>query len=152
MKYKFAVLVMFAVLFAACGGNNQKNKKSVISQPDQSAQVTEKAATQKEHPGKKVYDSVCLVCHMADGSGVPGMHPPIYESDFVNSDPEQLIKIILEGMSGKVEVKGEIYNSIMPPQAHLSNQQIADVLSYVRSSFGNNSGPILPEDVQKLRK
>ena len=80
------------------------------------------------------------------------MHPPIIESDFVNGDPKQLIKIVLEGMSGEVEVKGEIYNSIMPAQAHLSNQQIADVLTYIRSNFGNNAPAISPEDVQQLRK
>lgn len=151
MKNKFALIILSAVLFASCGGNQQKTE-SVISQPDQALAATEKAATQAEHPGKKVYNAVCLACHMADGSGVPGMHPPIYESDFVNGDSEQLIKIVLEGMSGKIEVKGETYNSIMPPQAHLSNKQIADVLSYIRSSFGNNSGPVSPEDVQKLRK
>ena len=152
MKHKLALIVVSIVFFASCGGNQKKNEKSVISQPGQAPPAAEKAADQTEHPGKKVYNSVCLACHMADGSGVPGMHPPIYESDFVNGNPEQLIKIVLEGMSGKVEVKGEVYNSIMPPQAFLSNQQIADVLTYVRSNFGNNAGPIAPEDVQKLRK
>jgi mono/diheme cytochrome c family protein len=150
MKNKLALIILSVILLASCGGNKQKNEKSVLSQPASSA--VEKSSTQTEHPGKKVYNSVCLVCHMADGSGVPGMHPPIIESDFVNGDPKQLIKIVLEGMSGEVEVKGEIYNSIMPAQAHLSNQQIADVLTYIRSNFGNNAPAISPEDVQQLRK
>ena len=151
MKIKLILFVLSLAMITACGGNQKSSqntasaKKSVIAQPDN----VQKAAS--EQPGKKVYDSVCLACHMADGSGVPGMHPPIIESEFVNGDPAKLIGIVLNGIKGKLEVQGEVYNSIMPPQANLSNQQIADVLTYVRSNFGNNSGPITPEEVQKVR-
>ena len=148
MKIKLILLVLSLALLTACGGNQKSSgntEKSVIAQPDNS----QKSA--QEHPGKKVYNSVCLACHMADGSGVPGMHPPIIESDFVNGDPAKLIGIVLHGIKGKLEVKGEVYNSIMPPQANLTNQQIADVLSFVRSNFGNNAGAITPEEVQKVR-
>lgn len=148
MKNKLILLVFSLALITACGSNKEGSgnaEKSVIAQPDN----PQKSA--KEHPGKKVYDSVCLVCHMADGSGVPGMHPPIIESEFVNGDPAKLIDIVLHGMKGKLEVKGEIYNSIMPPQANLSDQQIADVLTFIRSNFGNNTGAITPEEVQKVR-
>jgi mono/diheme cytochrome c family protein len=79
------------------------------------------------------------------------MHPPLIESDFVNGDKEELIKITLEGLSGKIEVNGETYNSIMPPHSHLSNKEIADVLTYIRGSFGNNSSEITPEEVQEVR-
>src|SRR5690606_12001881 len=103
------------------------------------------------HPGKKVYDSVCLACHMADGSGVPGMHPPLIQTDWVNGDKERLIEITLNGMSGKIEVNGETYNSIMPPHSHLSDKQIADVLTYIRQSFGNNASEITVPEVQKVR-
>ena len=151
MKNKLLPVILSVLLLASCGGNQQKNEKSVISQPDQ-ATDTKAGSQQQVHPGKKVYDAVCLVCHMADGSGVPGMHPPIYESEFVNGNKTELINIVLKGKSGKVEVKGEVYNGIMPPQAHLSNQQIADVLTYMRSNFENDAGPILPEEVQKLRE
>ena len=88
---------------------------------------------------------------MRDGSGVPGMHPPLIESEFINGDPDKLIKIVLEGLTGEMEIEGEVYNSIMPAQANLTDQQIADVLTFVRASFGNNSGEISPEEVQKLR-
>ena len=148
MKINLVLLVLSLALVTACGGNKKSSgntEKSVIAQPDN----TQKSAA--AHPGKKVYDSVCLACHMADGSGVPGMHPPITESDFVNGDPSKLIGIILNGVKGKLEVKGEVYNGIMPPQANLSNQQIADVLTYVRSNFGNNSGPVTPDQVKTVR-
>lgn len=151
MKINLILLVLSLALMTACGGNKKSSasaEKSVIAQPDN----TQKSATaQPEQPGKKVYDSVCLACHMADGSGVPGMHPPLTESDFVNGDAEKLIGIVLNGVKGKLEVKGEVYNSVMPPQASLSDQQIADVLTYIRSNFGNNSGPVTAEQVKKVR-
>lgn len=148
MKIKLILFVLSLALLSACGGNKNNSgnaEKSVIAQPDS----PQKSAA--VHPGKKVYDSVCLVCHMADGSGVPGMHPPIFESDFVNGDANKLIGIVLYGVKGKIEVKGEVYNSIMPPQANLTDQQIADVLTFVRSNFGNNASAVSPEDVQKVR-
>lgn len=146
---KLALILFAALLLAACGSNNKKPQKSVIQpQPEVKKETANPMAG---HPGKKVYDSVCLACHMRNGSGVPGMHPPIIESDFVNGDPEKLIKIVLQGLSGEMEIKGEIYNSIMPAQAHLSDQQVADVLTYVRGSFGNTSGPITPEQVKQVR-
>ena len=128
---------------------NQQEQQSVIAQPD--SQVKKEVTTMSGHPGKKVYDSACLACHMRNGSGVPGMHPPITESEFVNGDPDTLIRIILEGLKGEMEIQGEVYNSVMPPQAHLTDQQIADVLTFVRGSFGNNSGPITSEQVAQIR-
>lgn len=143
---KLTIIFLSLLFLAACGNKKQNPEKSVVIQPEKK-EVNAMAG----HPGKKVYDSVCLACHMRNGSGVPGMHPPIIESDFVNGDPEQLIKIVLEGLSGEMEIKGEIYNSIMPPQAHLSDKEVADLLTFVRGSFGNNSGPVTVEQVQKVR-
>lgn len=146
MKKTFAILIL-AFVVASCGNKKQPAQPTLIVAPEKP-----KIESAAELSGKKVYKSVCLACHQADGSGVPGMHPPIIESKFVNGDPDKLIGIVLEGMSGKIEVDGEIYNSIMPPHAHLSNKEIADVLTYVRSNFGNNSAEISVEQVQKYRE
>lgn len=146
MRKTLAILLL-AFAFVSCGNKKQPTQHIVIAQPDKP-----KVESAAEQAGKKVYYSVCLACHQADGSGVPGMHPPIIESKFVNGDPDKLIQIVLEGMSGKIEVDGEIYNSIMPPHVHLSNKEIADVLTYVRSNFENNSGAIAMEQVQKNRE
>jgi mono/diheme cytochrome c family protein len=145
---KLAFIILAIIILAACGNNNKKPQKSVIVQPESKKEEVNPMAG---HPGKKVYDSVCLACHMRNGTGVPGMHPPIAESEIVNGDPEKLIKIVLTGLSGEVEVKGNVYNNIMPPQAQLTDQQIADLLTFVRGSFGNNSGPVTPEQVKKVR-
>lgn len=151
---KLSLIVLVFVILSSCGNKKTGEQKSVIVQPDKKETANpENAETNNmaNHPGKKVYESACLACHMRNGSGVPGMHPPLTESEFVNGDPDKLISIILKGLSGKMEIQGEIYNSIMPPQAHLSDKQIADVLTFIRGSFGNNSGEILPEQVQKVR-
>ena len=101
-------------------------------------------------PGAQVYRNTCLVCHQADGNGVPGMHPPLKGSDRVTGDKEGLIRIVLEGMEGEIEVNGEIYNNVMPPLSQLDATQIADVLTFIRSSFGNDASEVTVEEVQKV--
>lgn len=105
----------------------------------------------KEHQGKAVYTKYCLVCHQASGSGVPGMFPPLTKGSWVGKDPKELVLIITKGLSGKVEVNGEVYKSAMPPQAQLTDKEIADVLSYIRSDFGNSFKPVDAEFVKKVR-
>lgn len=102
--------------------------------------------------GKKVYEMSCLACHQANGSGVPGMNPPLKQTEWVLGDKQRLINIVLKGMDEEIEVNGEMYNNIMPPQSHLKDQQIADVLTYVRNSFGNKAGAVTEAEVKKLRK
>jgi len=146
MKFYSIFFILLVFLLSACGGRNQSSQ-----QQSQTRASAEKSAQMANHPGKKVYDSFCLACHMADGSGVPGMHPPLIQTDWVTGDKERLIDITLNGMSGKIEVNGETYNSIMPPHSHLSDKQIADVLTYIRKSFGNDASEITVTEVQKVR-
>ena len=155
MKINIIPIVGLALILAACGSNKQQNEQNKVipsaaveKGPSDSAGSSE---TEVEHPGTAVYNSVCLACHMADGSGVPGMHPPIRNTEMVNGDKEKLIEIVLNGMSGKIEVKGETYNSIMPPHSHLTDQQIANVLSYIRTHFENDASEITASEVAKVR-
>jgi glucose/arabinose dehydrogenase len=101
-----------------------------------------------DHPGQKVYNVACLPCHQADGNGVPGMHPPLRETEWVNGDKERLIRIVLEGMEGEIEVKGETYHSVMAPVSHLNAQQVADVLTFIRNSFGNDATEVTTGEVE----
>ncbi len=103
-----------------------------------------------DHPGRKVYNMACLPCHQADGNGVPGMHPPIRESEWVTGDKERLIRIVWEGMEGEIVVHGETYNSVMAPLNYLEPQQVADVLTYVRNSFGNQASEVTLAEVQEV--
>lgn len=143
---------LFIVVLTACGGSNQKSKQKQQSQPQTEINDSEpKSVTATSHPGKKIYDSICLACHMANGTGVPGMFPPLAGTDWVTGDKEQLIRITIQGLSGKIEVNGKTYNNIMPPNSHLSDREIADVLTYIRQSFGNDASEVTVEEVNNVR-
>lgn len=88
---------------------------------------------------------------MADGSGVPHMNPPLIGTRFVLGEKEDLIKIILNGI-GNVEIDGETYTNKMPPlKTILKDQEIADVLTYIRSSFGNKASAVTAAEVKAVR-
>lgn len=103
-------------------------------------------------PGKKVYDQFCKACHMDDGSGVQAMNPPLNGTDWVVGDKERLIKVVLNGLNEPVEIKGEIYQNVMAPHNFLDDRQIADVLTYIRQSFGNDASAIEASEVAAVRK
>lgn len=101
--------------------------------------------------GKMVYVQNCLACHQADGSGVPGLAPPLIEGSFVSGEKTRLIEILLNGMQG-VEINGEYYANPMPAFDYLSDTDIADVLTYIRSNFKNKAAAITETDVKKARE
>ena len=94
-----------------------------------------------------------MSCHQDKGQGIAGLFPPLAETKWVTGDREQLIDAVLEGLSGEIEVNGKKYNQEMPGfKSLLSDQEIASVLTYIRSSFGNKASEITPVDVAELRK
>jgi mono/diheme cytochrome c family protein len=101
--------------------------------------------------GKKVYFEQCLSCHQADGLGVQNMNPPLVKTKFILGDKSQLIQIVLNGMTGETEINGDIYHNVMAPHKDLSDQQIADVLTYIRNNFGNKASSITPLLVKTVR-
>lgn len=103
--------------------------------------------------GKEVYTIYCMSCHMADGTGTPGVNPPLAKADYMKKPAKTLINIILQGQSGEITVNNVKYNGLMPAQAYLTDEQIADVLNYSRNSWGNkNPAAITPAQVKALRK
>lgn len=141
------VLLVFSLF--SCQNSEEKKKETLKQQDSDSQQKT--VIENVNHPGRSVYKKYCLTCHQADGSGVANMHPPLTPGSWVGKDPNELIAIMMKGLSGKIEVNGEEYKNFMPSHAQLTDEEIADVLSYVRSSFGNNFDPVTPEMVKKVR-
>src|SRR6185295_2813986 len=93
--------------------------------------------------GKVVYSTTCAACHQATGEGVEGTYPPLAGSEIVNGDEAKVIRIVLNGLTGPVEVAGETYSGMMPPWGGvLKDPEIAAVLTYVRSTWGNKAAPI----------
>jgi mono/diheme cytochrome c family protein len=100
--------------------------------------------------GKAVYVQNCLTCHQADGGGVDGLNPPLTKTNYVLGDKTRLVKVILNGLQGE-DIEGEPYNNVMPSFDILTDQQIADVLTYVRNSFGNKASAIKAPEVKGIR-
>lgn len=157
MKQKirlFLYLTLLGIFIISCQSGGEKKKVEAVSSEQLANEIQdnlpEKVAV-IEHPGKAVYEQYCLTCHQADGSGVPNMHPPLGPGSWVGREPKVLVSLMLKGLSGKIEVDGEIYTSFMPSHAKLSNQEIADVLTYVRASFGNQFDPITEEMVANIK-
>lgn len=118
----------------------------VLAQPGNPA---DKASIDR---GKIVYEQACLACHQADGSGVPNLNPPLIKTKWTMGEKKQLIDVVLKGLDEEIEVDGETYHNVMPPLAYLSDQEIADVLTYVRNNFGNKASAIKEADVKALRE
>lgn len=102
--------------------------------------------------GAQVYRATCQTCHGPEGKGVPGAFPPLTRSEWVQGDPERLAKIVLHGLRGPLVVDGQRYDGVMTPHgALLSDDQIAAVLTYVRTHFGNDAPAVSPGTVVAVR-
>lgn len=101
--------------------------------------------------GKQVFMQTCFVCHQVNGEGIPNQIPPLAKSDYLMADKERSIRIVLQGQSGEMVVNGKNYNGVMIPLNNLADEEIANVLTYVRNSFGNSGDAVLPAEVRKTR-
>jgi len=101
--------------------------------------------------GSKVYEIYCRACHQKDGNGDGLRFPPLESSEWVKGDKKRLINILLNGLQGTIEVKGKPYNSLMPPQTFLKDEEIAQVLTYIRQNFDNNASVVTSDDVRQIR-
>jgi mono/diheme cytochrome c family protein len=103
--------------------------------------------------GKARYDQVCGLCHGADGMGKPNQAPPLAGSEWVNTKSfRRVASIPLEGVNGSLEVKGQTWNLSMPAMgAAMSDSDLADVLTYIRNSWGNQGSPVTTDDVKVIR-
>lgn len=105
--------------------------------------------------GRRLYNN-CAACHQPTGMGLPGAFPPLVGTDWVTGDEERLVKILLHGLQGPIEVNGNTYNGAMPAFGssgafNWSDEQISYVLTYIRQEWGNAAGPIAPEQVAEVR-
>jgi mono/diheme cytochrome c family protein len=87
--------------------------------------------------GEAVYQVTCAACHQPNGLGIEGLAPPLADPYWLSKSDEELSRIVIEGISGKIEVGGKTWDLVMPPWAQLSDDQVADVLTYVLAQFGD---------------
>jgi len=110
-----------------------------------------KADPEQMKRGAAVYARTCIACHQPTGLGLPPVFPPLANAPIVVGNPELPVKFILQGLMGPITVNGMTYNSMMPPVAGVSDADIADVLTYVRQSFGNQGNPVTADQVKTIR-
>jgi len=112
--------------------------------------VKTKTLEEKIKAGKDIYTKTCFACHQANGEGIANAFPPLAKSDYLNADVKRAISIVLKGKTGEITVNGKKYNSVMTKQT-LSDEEIADVLTYVYNSWGNNKTNVSVSTVQGVK-
>ena len=159
-----AAVASAGVLYSASTAGAQQTKTSKKSAAKTSAikTATSKsaakpaaatAAAKAQLPdGAQVYATTCAACHQATGEGVSGVYPPLAGSEWVNGDENKVVRIVLHGVTGPIEVQGETFNGLMPAWGPtLKDADIAAVLTYVRSTWGNKGAPITAAKVASIR-
>ncbi len=137
-----------AVLFNTGLVLTQNSPADNATKVDSRANAVDKTAQIER--GKLIYLKNCFICHQFNGQGIPGVYPPLAKSDFLMSHKESAIRIGCEGQSGEIEVNGKKFDNTMPVVI-LNDQEVADVLTYVRNSWGNESEVINGDEVKAAR-
>jgi mono/diheme cytochrome c family protein len=138
MNYKLFVFVPTIILFIICYQSLNAETNSLKT-------------TLGVHPGKAVYETYCLTCHQADGYGVPGLNPPIVKTEWVLGDKTRLITVLLKGLNIPLNINGQTYRNPMPSHDFLTDTEIANVLTYIRSNFGNKANAVTAAEVKTVR-
>lgn len=134
---------MIAALAARAAGGPASAEAAKKFKPD----------TEVHKRGADVYAMTCVACHQPTGAGLEGAFPPLDGSEWVTGEPSVPIRIVIAGLTGKVKVGDHVYDSFMAPLGPtLNDQQISDVLTYVRQSWANDAAPVTPAQVKEVRE
>ncbi len=139
----FAGIITTVVLF------NSEKKQQVYTLAQGTMPIQDNLEESKAR-GQKVYTTYCASCHQASGQGLGRVYPPLAGADYLMKDRDRAIDQILKGVSGRITVNGQVYNSNMVG-IPLDNQQASDVVNYIRNSWGNEGEYTSPEDVEAVR-
>lgn len=121
--------------------------------PTEAVLVSALSASQQMSAGQPLFVANCGACHQASGLGLPGTIPPLAGSDFfVKNDKQRVVSVVLNGLNGPIKVNGNAFNGAMPAWNHLSNDELANILTYVFNSWGNSHGAVSPADVARARE
>jgi nitrite reductase (NO-forming)/hydroxylamine reductase len=135
----------------ACGADTSSSSNAQQDTQVHAAEVA-KAAAGDMSAGEQAYQAHCQACHQADGSGLQGAFPPLAGNDNIMGDPAYVIENILGGRQGQLTVNGVTYNGVMPAMSYLSDQQVADIVTYVLNSWGNDGATVSTDQVAAQRE
>jgi glucose/arabinose dehydrogenase/mono/diheme cytochrome c family protein len=129
-------------------GMEQRRMRTNIKTPDE---IKDNLLKGKEPVGSVAYTRYCASCHLAGGQGDGNRFPPLFGSEWVSGPKTRLIEIVLKGMSGPITVRRKPYDGVMPAHAFLNDQQVAEILTYIRTRMNHGGTPIAVEEVQTVR-
>jgi mono/diheme cytochrome c family protein len=144
----FVFMLSTVYLLGQAKATTQKNNTKSKASSTATATSNLKASIER---GKIVYVATCQTCHQVDGGGVPRMNPPLIKTKYVLGDKKHLISILLKGLNDPIEIDDDEFHNPMPPQPQLTDQQIADVITFVRNNFGNKASAVTPTEVKNVR-
>lgn len=154
-----AVSAAIVLALAACSNHNQVSNQQTAPPPAAGSSSPAASAggasttVASASDGAKVFETNCSSCHGANGQGMPGVFPPLAKNPTVTGNPTKVIHIVKYGLNGAINVEGHPFNGQMPPWGTtLSNGDIAAVLTYVRSSWGNKAAGVSEAQVAAVAK
>ncbi len=133
------------------GDRAQPNLKAVATAAA-SARTGALSVAEQIAAGQALFTGTCSTCHQPNGEGMEGVFPPLAKSDYIAANPKRMVDIVLHGMTGPVTVNGKDYNSVMPPMSQLTDDEVANISTYVLNSWGNPGGRISNAEVAASRK
>jgi len=122
----------------------------IVATGDAPTAPTASTKAERIELGKQIYSQTCFACHQGEGQGIAGAFPPLAKSDYLNADVDRAIGIMLHGKTGEITVNGEVYNSVMTAQT-LTDEEAANVLTYIYNSWGNNGTEVKPTDIMRVK-
>ena len=124
---------------------------AAVATAAQSAKSGSLTVEEQVKAGQAQFAGTCSTCHQGNGEGLAGVFPPLARSDYFAKDPMRVVDAVLSGLSGPVTVNGKTYDSVMPPMSQLTDDEIANITTYVLNSWGNSGGRVTKEQVAKRR-
>jgi mono/diheme cytochrome c family protein len=151
-----AVVVVFAValsVYSQLAIQQEQVENPAPAPAAAAAATTGGASSAAATAGAKTYAQSCQGCHQPTGAGMPGTFPPLAANTYVTGDPKAVIHTVLYGLNGAIQVGGKPYSGVMPPwKAQLSNADVANVVTYIRTAWGNKASEVTETDVAKVTK
>src|SRR3546814_1226091 len=130
-------------------GDYANANSKAVGEAAQAAEAGELTTEDQANAGEALFAGTCSTCHQANGQGLEGVFPPLANSDWIAADPKRLPAVILHGLSGHVQVNGVDYNSVMPPMSQLTDDEVANISTYVLNSWGHPGGTITKEEAAR---
>lgn len=133
-------------------GDRANPNLAAVSEATTSAKAGALTIDQQAKAGQALFAGTCSTCHQPNGQGMEGVFPPLAKSDWIAADPTRLPRVILHGLNGPLKVNGKDYASVMPPMSQLTDDEVANISTYVLNSWGNPGGRVTTEQAAQARK